>query len=255
MGAGQSRGQPLRKIHRRRRREARTPSRRPPGTDRAANRLASGAVPVRRVRVGKFGDRKRGFDRRDDRRANAGTPRTARAVAGNRRHLFAGRKRRRIARAPDQDDRAGVSAVPDCAARSAKAGTLCRPAGGEEKARRRRRAAAVCLRARRHAVVERGRGGGARPEKSFRHVLPGRAHGHRAAQGHLHVCRAMRHERRDSRPAEPSRLPEPAAQIARRAVRPDAVRRVQGARENREGRGRRQKMGRGAKFQDRIHRA
>ena len=34
----------------------------------------------------------------------------------------------------------------------------------------------------------------------------------------------MRHERRHSRPAEPSRLPEPVAQAARRAVFPDAVR-------------------------------
>ena len=57
----------------------------------------------------------------------------------------------------------------------------------------------------------------------------------------------------DSRPAEPSRLPEPVAQAARRAVFADAVRRVQVARENREGRGRRQKMDRGAEFQDRIH--
>ena len=41
-------------------------------------------------------------------------------------------------------------------------------------------------------------------------------------------------------------------QIARRTVCPDALRRFQGARENRERRGGRQKMGRGTEFQDRI---
>ncbi len=57
----------------------------------------------------------------------------------------------------------------------------------------------------------------------------------------------------DSWPAELSRLPEPVAQAARGKIFADAVRCFQVARENREGRGRRQKMDRGAKFQDRIH--
>ena len=147
----------------------------------------------------KFGDRKRGFGgRRDDRREH-GTPRAARAAAGNRRHFFARRKRRRVARAPDQDDRPRLSAVRHCAAHFAEAGALCRQAGREENSgagvlagairsnsragcpcRFDGRAAAVCLRARRNAVVERGRSRRTRPEKSFRHVLPGRAHGRRS---------------------------------------------------------------------------
>ena len=80
--------------------------------------------------------------------------------------------------------------------------------------------AAVRLRARRYALAFRRRRRRARSAKSFRHVLPGRTHGDRTAEGQIHLRRAMRHERRDSRPAELSRLPEPVAQAAHRALQP-----------------------------------
>ena len=71
--------------------------------------------------------------------------------------------------------------------------------------------------------------------------------------GHLHLCRPMRHERDHPGAAQLSRLPEQIAQTAHRAFRPHALRCLQGPRQNRQGRGGRQKMDRRPEHQDRIH--
>ena len=182
----------------------------------------------------------------------ARTARAARAVAGIERRVHPGRTRRRTARAADQDDRPRVSAVPDRAADFAEGGTLFRPAHARKKPTAPAQPLFVCALDDSPWTSE---------DEAVAHVLKNHfatfyqaeRTRDRTAEGRLHVRRAMRLERRDSRPAELSRLPEPVAQAARGKIFADAVRRVQGARENREGRGRREEMDRGAELQDRIH--
>jgi len=124
VGAGENRGQSLRKIRRRPAgRDDRRARKATARKDRARRQRARGPRP--RVRA-KFGDAKREFGRRDDRLASAKISNRPRHCRKFSVYVFAGRERRRIARPPVKMTGPRLPVVRHRAAHFAKTGAVIR---------------------------------------------------------------------------------------------------------------------------------